>query len=119
MAKESQEAKFDRLRARHLEKQKALYSFQSKLQQRLGPGWNSSWLKASDEDKLHRLREAADKTGRTFFDYLQSISPRDWSYGVPAYWVHETLTFADAMRPTNEPLSVVPPMAYGATEPRT
>lgn len=113
------EIKFDKLRTAYMAAKAELDAFASQLASKYGDGYSSAWLKSSESTKLDRLRETADKYGDAFTDYVASFSPRYWSYGVPAYWVRETLTFADAARPVNEQLSVVPPMAYGATRPRT
>ncbi len=113
------EIKFDKLRAAYMTAKAKLDAFASQLASKYGDGYSSAWLKNSESTKLDRLRESADKHGDAFTDYVSSFSPRDWSYGVPGYWVRETLTFADAARPVNEQLSVVPPMAYGASKART
>jgi len=113
------EIKFVKLRAAYMAAKAKLDALSSQLTSKYGDGYSSAWLKSSESTKLDRLREAADKHGDAFTDYVASISPRDWSYGVPCYWVRESLTFADVTRPANEQLSVVPPMAYGASRPRT
>mgnify|MGYP000948461977 CR=1 FL=1 len=119
MAKESPEAKFDRLRTTHVAMRDELDKFESTIRRKYGPGWNMTWLSRAEETKLESLRKRSYESGKKFFDFVQSISPRDWSYDVPASWVREDLTFADAVRPVNESLSVVPPLSYGATVPRT
>jgi hypothetical protein len=112
------EIKFNKLRADYLATMAKLTEFRATLASKYGPNYLNSWMRPAEIAKLNKLGDAADKCSNAFTEHLESFSPRDWSYDVPAYWVRETLTFADAMRPLDEPLSVVPPMAYGATEPR-
>jgi len=111
--------KFDALRARYLAKQAKLDEQRSAFATKYGSEWKETWLSRADAKKLERLEEAERTAGRAFTDYLATISPRDWSYGVPLQWVLETLTFEDAVRPVGETLSVVPPLSYGSTVPRT
>lgn len=113
------EIRFDKLRAVYMVAKAKLDAFASQLASKYGDGYSSAWLKSSESTKLDRLRESADKHGDASTDYVSSFSPRDWSHGVPVYWVRETLTFANAARPVNEQLSVVSPMSYGASRPRT
>lgn len=112
-------AKFENLRRRYIGARAALTDAQLELGWRYGHarGWES-YLKAAEKRKLERLRAATDRESGKFFDYLESISPRDWSYGVPSHWVIEQLSYDDAVRPVEEPLSVVPPLSHGATVPR-
>lgn len=111
-------AKFDNLRRRAIEAHVKWQDAKRELGFRYGHarGWES-WLKATEKRKLERLSAAADRERAKFFDHLDSISPRDWSHGAPSHWIVEKLSFEDAVRPLNEPLSVVPPLAYGQTVP--
>ena len=119
VAKDKREVQFDKLRTAYMAAKTKLDAFASQLASKYGDRYPRTWLKSSESTKLDRLRESADKHGDAFTDYVASFSPRDWSYGVPDDWVRESLAFADAARHVNEQLSVVPPMAYGATRPRT
>ncbi len=113
------EIKFNKLRAKYTTAKSALDTYEAQLRGTRGDARGTLWPTPAEKRKQDKLRERMVKAQDAFFEHMQSISPRDWRYGVPAYWLYESLTFADAVRPTNEPLSVVPPMAYGATEPRT
>lgn len=82
-------------------------------------GWASGWLAwlgSTDRKTLDIKWAAVRKIEEKIFAILAEVSPRDWSHGVPAHWVASELTWEDAIRPLGEPLSVVPPLAYGATE---
>lgn len=119
MAKPTPRERFETLRQQYLDADRKRDEHDSALRSKYGRGWRPWWLTAAEERAANRLRNAHDKASREFFGHLQSISPRDWSYGVPAYWLYEKLTFEDAVRPASEALSVVPPLAYGATVPRS
>lgn len=61
--------------------------------------------------KLDQLDRAEKRARERFWRYLEAISPRQWDRGIPASWLTDGLTFADAV--TREALSVIPPAAYG------
>lgn len=111
--------KFIALRAKYLEKRRALDVFDIEMHSKYGPKRDLAWLSRGEKRRWEKHRLAADKAASVFYDYLTKISPRDWSYGVPTYWLYESLTYEDAVRPANEPLSVVPPLSLGSTVPRT
>lgn len=112
-------AKFDNLRKRYFAAREKFDDFERTLGGRYGHqrGWQN-WLKTTEKRRLDQLRAAKDRERTKFLDHLERISPRDWSYGVPSHWLVESLPYEDAVRPANESLSVVPPLSYGATEPR-
>lgn len=111
--------RFDALRSKYLaakaKREDQLVSFRA----RYGSEYQDSWLSPPDRKRKERLNAAVDKAGDALFAHVQAISPRDWSFGVPLCWVLSDLTFEDAVRPIDEPLSVVPPLSYGSTRPRT
>ncbi len=108
-------ARFDALRAKYLAAKKRCDDLDIALAVKFGRSYERSWLKAGDRKALERAQAARDKAGDALFDHVQSFSPRDWSCGVPADWVRESLTYEDAARPAGEALSVTPPLAYGVT----
>jgi len=79
-------------------------------------GWRT-WLSKGDRDKLERLEAKVNRVGDKIVDLLVRVSPRgeSWLSGVPAWWLRERLTWEDAVRPADEPLSVEVPLAWGAT----
>jgi len=81
------------------------------------PSWRS-WITKTERGKLERLEARADTIGDKIVDLLVRISPRGeaWLTGAPAWWIRERLTWEDAVRPADEPLSVVVPAPYGRTE---
>lgn len=78
-------------------------------------GWRS-WLGRTDRKMLEVKRRAVTAIEDQIFALLDEISPRNWRSSVPARWVASDLTWEDATRPLGQALSVVPPLAYGATE---
>ena len=79
-----------------------------------GSNWSGVWMTAKERSELESLRSAKKRAETVMWAWLTSHSPRIWEHGVPAAWVVYDLSFADAMRPLSEPLSVEPPKAYGA-----
>lgn len=84
-----------------------------------GPEWQASWSSRGERTSVDRARTAEEKAADAFNAHLAAIQGRDWSYGVPGSWLREEITFDDAVRPPSEKLSVVPPIAFGYTSPRT
>jgi hypothetical protein len=111
--------RFDALRAKYLAARAALSDHDSSMRVKYGSRAETSWLSVGERKKLEALRAKVGKVGDAFVAYVASISPRDWSYGVPVSWLYEDLSFDDAVRPLSEKLSVKPPLSYGATEHRT
>lgn len=109
-------ARFDALRARYVELTQKRDAHDDAMRAKYGSGYYESWLKRSEKLRSEKLRNAYEAVGDKLFAHVQAISPRDWSRGVPMCWVLMDLTYEDAVRPLGEPLSVVPPMSYGATE---
>jgi len=112
-------ARFDELRGKYLAAKEKRDALDVEFGSRYGSGYQASWLKAGDRKAQERATAALNKVGDAMFEHVKSFSPRDWSHGVPAYWVRESLTFEDAARPLGEPLSVTPPLSYGSTRPKT
>ena len=114
----TQRARFDSLRARYLTARKKYNDLDIAFSSRYGRTYNKTWLSAADRKKLENARASADKAGDAFYEYVKTISPRDWSYGVPIHWISEDLTFEDAIRPLGEKLSVSPPPSFGSSASR-
>ncbi len=112
-------ARFDVLRSRYVATEAKRSALDSAHRVKYGRDYSDAWLSRGDAARFESARAASDKAGLAFRAHLTAISPRDWSYGVPCHWVCERLTYEDAVRPANEPLSVVPPLSYGATKART
>lgn len=110
--------RFDALRARYLTAKAKLDDVNAAHEAKYGPGCQESWLKPGERTAYRKAKDAAERAGEAFTDYVAAISPRDWSRGVPFHWVRESLTYEDATRPLGEVLSVSPPLAWGASAPR-
>jgi hypothetical protein len=74
---------------------------------------NRHWMSRTERTKLEKLEARVEKAHGRIYELVQRISPRDWGHGVPGHWVTRNLTWEDAIRPANEPLSVVVPGSYG------
>ena len=115
----SDRERFDGLRAKYLAAREKAFAIDREFHARYGGGYQTRWLKAGERTRLEAARERQSKAQTAFYEHLQSISPRDWSYGVPSHWLADSLSYEDAVRPANEKLSVVPPLSYGSTHART
>lgn len=80
-----------------------------KLEYTYGKTWMAPQGKRAKYDAVNKRLDAAMEA---IFAWLDANSPRNWRTGVPAFWVCEHLTEADAL--TADRLSVVPPVAYGS-----
>jgi hypothetical protein len=112
--------RWDDLHASYATARAAADEYRSSLQARYGysdPRWQN-WITRAERAKLERFEGRADKIGDKIIDLLVRISPRGeaWLTGAPAWWIREKLTWEDAIRPAEEPLSVVAPAPYGSTE---
>jgi hypothetical protein len=108
--------KWEKLRAEFLTHATAYRQADIDLAVKHGPG-HHSWMSRGERAKLDKLAARRDRVQSRMFEMTKEFSPRNWSHGVPAWWIAEKLTFADMIRPISEPLSVTPPLAYGASEP--
>lgn len=79
---------------------------------KLDRAYGKSWMAPeSKRRKLEALRARESAASDAIFSWLDAHSPRAWRSGVPANWICDELTEADAL--TRGALSVVPPVAYG------
>lgn len=77
------------------------------------PGRQHYW--SSREVKLYeKLKKAQSRAEASFFKHLKTVQTRDFSVGVPVWWLRDKLTFEDAT--TTDAMSVIPPPAYGYTD---
>jgi hypothetical protein len=112
----SDHARWDKLRAQFLAAHEAARAQEIEMRVRYGDANWRHWASKSDRNKLDKLRERERKIGDKIMALLLRVSPRGdaWRTGAPAYWIYEKLSWEDATRPVNEPLSVVVPAPYGA-----
>ena len=110
--------RWDELHAAHAVARTAVHDYDRQL----GPkyGWSQSWrswITKTERDKLDRLEAKRDKIGDKIVELLVRVSPRGeaWLSGVPTWWIKEKLTWEDAVRPVDEPLSVEVPLSWGNT----
>lgn len=105
------QAKFDRIRQQVLAARDARDAYLRGLERHYGPR-GETWATGTERDRLTRLRAAYDRQAARMHKLLEG-SPRDWKRGVPTCWVVEELTYNDAVCTADQPLSVVPPKAWG------
>jgi hypothetical protein len=108
--------RWHKLRADYLTASKTATDLEIALRVRYGNN-GVHWASKSEKKRLETVKARKDRIGSKMFEILERVSPRHWGSGVPAYWLYEKLSWEDAVRPLHEPLSVTPPLAYGATEP--
>jgi hypothetical protein len=118
MAKASDKKRWDDLHAAYANADRAAFNYELELGTKYGHNFSSSWLSRAQRDKLDRLRAKKDQIGDKIIELLVRVSPRGdrWLSGVPSWWIREKLTWEDAIRPANEPLSVVVPGAWGSRD---
>jgi hypothetical protein len=111
--------RWDELHAAQSAKYETRRAYELELGSKHGHHFEPQWLKKGERDKLEKLRAAEDKIGDKIVELLVRVSPRGqaWLSGVPAHWIRWDLTWEDAIRPKNEPLSVTPPSAWGGGAP--
>lgn len=109
--------KWDRARAKVLATRDAREARLSALRVKYGAEMSLHWLSAAERGRVNVAIERYDKACDAFWALLMPSAPRAWFHGVPSAWVCEELTYADAVRPLSEQLSVVPPCAYGYSQP--
>jgi hypothetical protein len=114
MASAADKKRWDKLHADYAKASEARLQIEIEYDAKYGRG-NRQWWPRGAQTKFDKLRERQDKIGEQITELLLRISPRGdrWLSGVPAWWLYERLTWEDAIRPANEPLSVVVPGAYG------
>lgn len=108
--------KFDKLRAQLLAIQSRIDEMRRAFDLKYGPGFQKSWAPKSGVKTLEAYERAFSKASDQMYALLEA-SPRYWLREVPTHWVLLELSFADAVRPLSETLSVVPPCAYGCSQP--
>jgi len=113
MATAADKKKWDTLHAAYAKASEALLAYEIQLGGKHGHKFQTQWLSSTERKKLEKLRDAKEKVGEKIYELVDRISPRRWDQGVPSWWVRERLTWEDAIRPADEPLSVVVPGAFG------
>jgi hypothetical protein len=113
------ELRFVQLRATYFRQKRRLDEIEASLRDKYHITWNQTvfdyQISATERKRRAAAIDAMVAAAERFLDHVQAISPRYWRAGVPAQWVYEELTYADAVRPKDERLSVIPPLAYGST----
>lgn len=118
MASASDKKRWDDLHAKLAAANAVQLAYEIELGAKYGHNFSPSWLSKGQKTKLDALRAKKDKIGDKIIDLLVQVSPRGdtWLSGVPAWWLREKLTWEDAIRPTNETLSVVVPGSWGTPD---
>ena len=115
-AKASDKARWEKLRAQFIAAHEAAREQEINMRVKYGDANWRHWASKGDRNKLDKLQDRASKIGDKLLEILYRVSPRGdaWRTGAPVYWIYEKLSWEDAIRPVNEPLSVVVPAPYGA-----
>lgn len=123
MKTDKKRERFDVLRAAYVKQRERFDKVERDLRGKYHVSWDATLYShdttVTEQRKRDAARAAMDKASDKFMAHLDAISPRNWHEGAPAHWVYEDLTYEDAVRPLNEKLSVVPPLAYGYTVHKT
>lgn len=77
-----------------------------------------TWASRGDKTKLETLEKRRNKVGDAVVELIVKASPRGdaWRSGVPVFWLQSKLPWEDVVRPAHEPLSKLPPPAWGSSE---
>lgn len=116
---QSPEERLDALRARMREVRERAAALEAELRARYAPGYSglsAAWEYTVPRGKREALKAAHDRAYAAELavcDYINSISPRSWSSGVPMRYVTDELPFLDVI--TDGALSTVPPVPYGGS----
>lgn len=111
------ERQFEQIRAAYARVQVRRDTFRSAMLSKYGRHDPSdAWMTRGEKLKRELIKVASDRAIDRMCDLLDVIGCRDWRTGVPAHWLVESLTYADAV--TTGALSVVPPLAYGGSAAR-
>lgn len=115
MATKTDKAKWDKLHADLEKAYAAKDDYEIQLGVKYGHRFQLPWLGSGERKKLEQLRDRTDKIKDKVLELIVKISPRGerWMRGAPYWWVARTLTWEDAIRPADEPLSVIVPGSYG------
>lgn len=106
-------AKWEKAQARYRAVDEAISAFKGELAR----VFRLEYPSRGERRRLDELNARRDRAADAVFAILeQHPAPRDWRHGVPAWWVAEKLSYEDAYRPLNEPLSVTVPLGYGMRE---
>jgi hypothetical protein len=112
-------AHFDDLRAKFLAAHKAARDEAITQSIKYGSERKArSWASRGEKTRLEKLESKRNKIGDAITGYIVQESPRGeaWKSGVPTYYLYEKLSWDDVIKPANEPLSSLPPPAYGWSE---
>jgi hypothetical protein len=77
-----------------------------------------AWASRGDKSRLEKLEAKRNKLGDAVVEVIVKASPRGdtWRSGVPVFWLQSKLPWEDVVRPAHEPLSALPPPAWGMSE---
>ena len=110
---------FDDLRAKFLEAHRAALNETITQSVKYGSEREArSWASRGEKTRLEKLENKRNKIGDAIIEYIVQESPRGeaWKSGVTSHYLHEKLSWDDVMKPSSEPLSNLPPPAYGWSE---
>src|ERR1700690_1240299 len=109
-------ARFDSLRAAYLAAYRAARDEGIHQSVKYGTERDArSWASKGEKSKLQKLEKKKDKIGDKIIDLIIQESPRGetWLSGVPTMYLRRDLPWEDIVRGKGEPLTILPPSAYG------
>jgi hypothetical protein len=113
------EKRFRELRARYELAYRAAQDESIRQSIKYGGDSNArSWASRGDKTKLEGLYKKQNKVGDAIVGLIVKASPRGetWLSGAPSHWLQSKLPWEDVVRPAHEPLSALPPPAWGSSE---
>ena len=113
---EAARQKWEKLQAEFRKRSGEIEECDRELALKYGRG-HLMWASRGERAQIEKEKRQRDRVQEKIYAMAETLSPRNWLSGVLAFWVASSLTFDDLIRPLGEPLSVVPPLAYGASSP--
>jgi len=108
--------RFDSLRAAYLAADRAASDELITQSVKYGGDRNArSYAGRGEKSRLEKLEKKREKIGDAIIDLIIKESPRGetWLSGVPTMYLRRDLPWEDIVRGKGEPLTILPPSAYG------
>ena len=77
----------------------AYETWKRSLRVKYGPGFDLTWAKTGEKNRLEQLHQRASRAADKVFVWLDRWSPWDWGHGTSMFWILNNVTEADALSP--------------------